>query len=207
MNLSKSWGKSRTTGLCCASYHTWSIDLVKKRQTQLKILVCDDDPQDRKLIRAYLSQQTDREIVTLEAGQTSEIQIALNKGSIDLILMDIQMPQKSGTEWLKEIVEKQIAPVIMLTGYGDEEIAVQSLQQGAVSYLTKSRLSAERLVDTVDTAMEKWREMMLSRANQEQLERLANVDSLTKLPNRRTIQNKLDGAIAYTRRYGGDLSV
>ncbi len=89
-----------------------------KRQTLLKILVCDDDPQDRKLIRTHLQQITDREIVILEAGQTDEIQTALDKGRIDLVFMDIRMPAKSGIEWLTEIVEKHLAPVVMLTGYG-----------------------------------------------------------------------------------------
>ncbi len=178
-----------------------------KEQKLLKILICDDDPQDRKLIQAYLRQKKGREIAMLEAGQTAEIQMALDKGRIDLILMDIQMPVKSGMEWLKEIVEKQIAPVVMLTGHGDEEIAVQSLQHGAIGYLPKGKLSAEKLIATIDSAMEKWTELQASRANQEQLERMANIDSLTGLPNRRSIQNRLDDAIAYTRRYGGDLSV
>ncbi len=180
---------------------------MRKEQKLLKILICDDDPQDRKLIRAYLRQKKGREIAMLEAGQTAEIQMALDKGRIDLILMDIQMPVKSGMEWLSEIVGKQVAPVVMLTGFGNEEIAVQSLQHGAIGYLPKDKLSAEKLVTTIDNAMEKWRELQASRANQEQLERMANIDSLTGLLNRRAIQNRLDDAIAHTRRYGGDLSV
>ena len=180
---------------------------MRKEQKLLKILICDDDPQDRKLIRAYLRQKKGREIAMLEAGQTAEIQMALDKGRIDLILMDIQMPVKSGMEWLSEIVGKQVAPVVMLTGFGNEEIAVQSLQHGAIGYLPKDKLSAEKLVTTIDNAMKKWRELQASRANQEQLERMANIDSLTGLLNRRAIQNRLDDAIAHTRRYGGDLSV
>ena len=46
---------------------------MKKGQTIVRILLCDDDPQDRKLIKAYLQQRADREIVILEAGQTDEI--------------------------------------------------------------------------------------------------------------------------------------
>jgi diguanylate cyclase (GGDEF)-like protein len=180
---------------------------MKKGQTLLKILVCDDDPQDRKLIRAYLHQKTDREIAIMEAGQPAEIQTALDKGRVDLVLMDIQMPEKSGMEWLKEIVEKQVAPVVMLTGYGNEEIAVQSLQQGAIGYLPKARLSTEKLVGTICEAMEKWRGLILSRADQEQVARLVNFDSLTGLFNRRAILEMLDGQIAHVRRYGDKLSV
>ena len=102
---------------------------------------------------------TDRGIVLLEAGQIAEIQDALDKGRVDLVLMDIQMPEKSGMEWLAEIVEKQTAPVVMLTGSGSEEIAVQSIQEGAVGYLPKSNLSKENLRNTMDAALEKWRRM------------------------------------------------
>ena len=110
---------------------------MEKPRKILNVLICDDDPQDRKLIRSYLQLIAGLDIRTVEAGQTDEIQMALDKGEVDIILMDLQMPQKSGMEWLKEIVEKQLAPVVMLTGYGDEETVVQSLQRGAVGYLPK----------------------------------------------------------------------
>jgi diguanylate cyclase (GGDEF)-like protein len=121
--------------------------------------------------------------------------------------MDIRMPTKSGIEWLTEIVEKHLAPVIMLTGYGSEEMAVQSLERGAVGYLAKSRLSAESLRDAVDRATEKWRELLLTKANQEQLERLVYQDTLTGLANRRAILYKLKEAIQHARRYGDGLSM
>ncbi len=180
---------------------------MKAKQSLLKILVCDDDPADRKLVRAYLRQITDREIVVLEAGQRREIQSALDKGRVSLVLMDIQMPEKSGMEWLAEIVEKQTAPVVMLTGAGGEEIAVQSLQEGAVGYLSKSSLSKENLVKTIDSALAKWRQIQQAKANQEELERLANLDSLTGLYNRRVILHRLNERIKYTRRYGDELSL
>jgi len=118
-----------------------------KKQSLLKILVCDDDPADRKLCRTYLQQIDSREIVLIEAGQKDEIQNALDRGRIDLVFMDIQMPEKSGMEWLAEIVKKQAAPVVMLTGSGSEEVAVQSLQEGAVGYLAKSTLSSKKLAE------------------------------------------------------------
>lgn len=151
---------------------------MEKPEKSLKILICDDDPQDRKLIRSYLQMIVGRDVKMLEAGQTNEIQRAIDKGEFDIILMDLHMPDKSGMEWLKEIVETQLAPVVILTGYGDEDIAVQSLRRGAAGYLPKRRLSAESLADTIDDAIEKWRELMLSRGNLDQLERLANVDSV-----------------------------
>ena len=128
---------------------------MEEGQSVLKILVCDDDQADRKLVRAYLQQINDREIVLLEAGKRDEIHNALDRGRIDLVFMDIRMPEKSGMEWLEDIVKKRMAPVVMLTGFGSEEIAVQALQQGAISYLSKSGLSKGKLVETIDDAIEK----------------------------------------------------
>jgi len=178
-----------------------------KKQSLLKILVCDDDPADRKLCRTYLQQIDSREIVLIEAGQKDEIQNALDRGRIDLVFMDIQMPEKSGMEWLAEIVKKQAAPVVMLTGSGSEEVAVQSLQEGAVGYLAKSTLSSKKLAETMDDAIKRWHQIRQSRANQEELEKLANIDSLTGLLNRGAILRMLDEQIKYAKRYGEELSL
>jgi two-component system cell cycle response regulator len=173
----------------------------------LKVLVCDDDPADRKLIRTYVRQIESREIVLLEAGEKDEIQKFLNTGRIDLVLMDIQMPEKSGIEWLQEIVEKKVAPVVMLTGHGNEDVAVEAMQGGAVGYIPKSKLSKDRLLNTIDDAVIKWTQLQQSRANQEELERIANYDSLTGLLNRRAILQEMDDQIKRVRRYKEPLSI
>jgi signal transduction histidine kinase len=128
----------------------------ENKQAPIKILVCDDDPAYRKLVRSYL-RSAGTDFVLMEAGQKGEIQDALDTGGIDLILMDIQMPEKSGIEWLDEIVEKQIAPVVMLTGFGSEDMAVQSLHRGAVDYISKAHLTNEKLVDAIRLGLEVWK--------------------------------------------------
>ena len=179
----------------------------KIKQPLLKILICDDDPADRKLVRTYLQRTTGREIVLLEAGYTEEIQNALDRGRIDLVLMDNQMPGKSGMEWLAEIAKKQLAPVVMLTGSGTEEIAVQALQEGALGYLSKDSLSQETLVNTIDATLDKWARLQQARASKEELERLANFDSLTGLHNRQAILGKLCELINRAKRYKEDFTL
>jgi len=176
-------------------------------QPLIKILICDDDPADRKLVRTYLQRITDREIVLLEAGHTEEIQNALGKGRIDLVLMDNQMPEKSGMEWLAEITRKQLAPVVIFTGSGTEEIAAQAFQEGAVGYLPKSNLSRKKLKKTIDVALDKWMRLQQAMADKEKLERLANLDSLTGLYNRRAISGKLRDLINRANRYKEDFSL
>jgi two-component system sensor histidine kinase/response regulator len=165
-----------------------------EKNTPLKILICDDDPGSRKLVRSHLRSSSGDFIVT-EAGRKGEIQKALEKGGIDLILLDIQMPEKSGLEWLAEIVEKQIAPVIMLTGYGSEEIAVQSIHEGAMDYVPKDHLTQDRLLSTVKVALEIWKRKRaeadrervlkeLERKNaelQKAMEHMADLEEITRI--------------------------
>ena len=181
--------------------------MLETGQPLLKILICDDDPADRKLVRTYLQRITRREIVLLEAGHTEEIQNALDKGRIDLVLMDNQMPGKSGMEWLAEIAKRQLAPVVMLTGSGTEEIAAQAFQEGAVGYLPKGSLSQKKLSNIIDVALDKWTQLQQARADREKLERLANFDSLTGLYNRRAILDKLHELINLVNRYKEDFSL
>lgn len=173
----------------------------------LKILVCDDDPVDRKLIRAYLNNIEKREFALVEAGSKEEIYAALEQGSVDLILMDVQMPDKSRLEWLNELTVGRHAPVVMVTGFGSEDIAAESIQEGAVGYISKVGLSRDKLETTIDKALSKWRQLQQSRANQEELECLALHDVLTGLYNRRGIMNQFEDRIRDSRRYGEHLSV
>jgi len=173
----------------------------------LRVLICDDDPADRKLTRTYLRQIAGREVVVVEAGRVDEIQSALERGRIDLVLMDMQMPEKSGMEWLAEIVARETAPVVVLTGTGSEEMAAQAIQEGAVGYLSKGSLSRDRITATVDAALEKWRWLRQGRADQEELERLANYDALTGLYNRRVILRTLDEGIRHAVRHNGELGL
>jgi len=181
--------------------------MLETGQSLLKILICDDDPADRKLVRTYLQQVTGREMVLLEASRTEEIQNALDKGRIDLVLMDNQMPGKSGMDWLPEIAKRQLAPVVMLTGSGTEEVAVEALQEGAVGYLSKNNLSQEKLVNTIDAALDKWTQLQQARADKKELERLANSDSLTGLYNRQAILDKLGELINRAKRYQENFSL
>jgi two-component system cell cycle response regulator len=173
----------------------------------IKILMCDDDPASDELIRSYLQGISDREIVLLESLNTEEIQNALDKGRIDLVLMDSQMLGRSGMEWLAEMLKKQLAPAVVLTGSGDEEIEAETFQEAAVGYLPKDGLSREKLKNIIDDALDKWARLQQAMADKEKLEMLANFDSLTGLYNRRAILGKLCEYVNLANRYRDDFTL
>jgi diguanylate cyclase (GGDEF)-like protein len=177
------------------------------KQPLIKILICDDNPADRELIYGTLQRLTNKEVVLLEAVYTEEIRNALDKGRIDLVLMSEQMPDKAGMSWLAQITEGQLAPVVMLTDARTEEMEAQVFQEGTVEYLPRSGLSQERLQSVVDVALDKWARLQQAMADKEELERLANFDSLTGLYNRRAILGKLGELVNLANRYKEDFSL
>jgi diguanylate cyclase (GGDEF)-like protein len=179
----------------------------KTKQPPIKILIYDDDLASRELIRSCLQGITHKEIVLLEGVHAEEIQNALNKGRIDLVLMDNRMLGKLGMEWLGEMLKKQLAPVVVLTDFEDEEIAGQTFQEVAVGYLPKSDLSREKLKNIIDVALDKWTRLQQAVADKEKLERLANLDLLTGLYNRRAILGKLCEYVNLANRYKDDFTL
>jgi two-component system, NtrC family, response regulator HydG len=102
---------------------------------QAKILIVDDEPAHRQMIRAVL--ETEGYAIE-EAGDGKEALDCVKKRFYDLILMDIRMSKMSGIEALKEI--KLINPgiaVIVMTAYASVSTAVEALKSGAYDYLTK----------------------------------------------------------------------
>ena len=152
---------------------------MEKNARIIRVLICDDDPQDRKLICSLLRIISGQKFITTEAGKEVEIRRNIDKAEFDIVLMDLNMPGTSGMHWLKEITETRLAPVVILTGYGDEDIAVEALQCGALGYLPKRRLSAESLANVIDDAIEKWRGMVFSVGELGKLAKIADVNSVT----------------------------
>jgi len=110
-------------------------------------------------------------------------------------------------EWLAEISKKQLAPVVMLTRSGSEQVATQAFQQGALAYLPKVNLSPEKLSNIINVALDKWTRLQQAKADNENLERLATFDWLTGLYNRRTILGKLGELVNLVNRYKEDFSL
>ena len=110
------------------------------------VLVVDDSPIDRQLAGGLLRQDTDWVIEFADDGAQALEQIRI--AAPDLVITDMQMPGLNGLE-LVAAIRKSFSqiPVILMTGKGSEEIAVEALHAGAASYVPKRSL-ASMLVET-----------------------------------------------------------
>ena len=120
------------------------------------VLVVDDSLEDREIYRRYLGQDNKYSYTILEA-ETGEEGLELSTQNPDAILVDFMLPDFDGLELLAELKAKpylKYLPIILLTGRGDETIAVKAIKGGAQDYLVKGKITSEGLRFAVDTAIQ-----------------------------------------------------
>jgi signal transduction histidine kinase len=129
-----------------------------------KILLIDDNEQDRQLYRRFLGKQLGHERIALAEATTGEEAVAQFVAvQPDCVLLDYNLPDTDGLDLLIKL--KELAPanslcVVMITGGGNEALAVRALNTGALDYLVKQQFDPELLGKTVRHAIEKneWRQ-------------------------------------------------
>jgi DNA-binding NarL/FixJ family response regulator len=114
----------------------------------IRVLICDDHLIVRQGIKQVLAEAEDVSVVGEAANGPDAIQQA-RAGGVDVVLLDIAMPQRDGLDILKALKsEFPKLPVLMLSTYPDRQYAVRSLKLGAAGYLNKSA-DSEQMIDAV----------------------------------------------------------
>ncbi|WP_372896734.1 response regulator [Stieleria sp.] len=124
----------------------------------LRILIVDDSPEDREVYRRLLAQQAWNEYDVAEADCGEDGLDACRDHPPDCILLDYNLPDLDGLEFLTELhdaVPDHHLAVVMLTGQGNESIAVEAMKKGAQDYLVKGELTSDNLQRAVSNAVEK----------------------------------------------------
>ena len=125
-----------------------------------KILVVDDSESDRGIYRRYLMTEKNFDYQILAAETLEEALELWRSEAPDLVLTDFDLPDGNGLEILQSIQKttstKKI-PLILMTGQGDERLAVQAIKQGASDYLVKDDITASTLCHYVETAIAQWK--------------------------------------------------
>ncbi len=126
---------------------------------QYTILIIDDCGEDREMYCCYLSREavSNYQIVEAESGEEALEYLATIQ--VDLILLDYLLPDIDGLEFieeLKKVKASKIPPMIMLTGEGNETIAVEAMKSGFKDYLVKGSVTGEILVTAIKNALREW---------------------------------------------------
>ena len=103
------------------------------------ILIVEDSPIDRWRAKAIVEKQLGWNALYAENGR--EALAILDENRVDVILTDLQMPELDGLGLVEAVKERGLnIPVVLMTSFGSEQIAMQALHIGAASYVPKSAL-------------------------------------------------------------------
>ncbi|HET6452712.1 MAG TPA: sigma-54 dependent transcriptional regulator [Spirochaetia bacterium] len=142
---------------------------------KLTILVADDEKNIREGLREAVALDG-YEVLTAADGQ--EALDTVTRGEVDLLITDLKMPRLSGEELLRSVTAQfPTLPVIILTGHGTIESAVQAMHDGAYDFLTKP-VNLDRLSLLVKRALASRELAVQNRAMQEELERRSGFASI-----------------------------
>ena len=119
-----------------------------------KILIIEDEAPIRRVLTKILSEENDTYLVQEAEDGLQGIELVKNE-DFDLILCDIKMPKMDGVEVLEAIKKiKPEIPMVMISGHGDLETAIQTMRLGAFDYISKPP-DLNRLLNTVRNALDK----------------------------------------------------
>jgi len=103
----------------------------------IKILIADDHAIVREGLKQIVIEESDME-VTGEAANASELFDLLDKDCWEIVVLDINMPGKSGLEALKEMRSRNInVPVLILSMFSEDQYGIRAIKAGAAGYLKK----------------------------------------------------------------------
>jgi signal transduction histidine kinase len=120
-----------------------------------KILVIDDSEDDRLLYKRCLQKSAGAGYIISETAVGEDGLARLDKESFACVLLDYSLPGRNGVEILKRIrVKHPFVPVVMLTGLGNEKVAVAAMQEGAQNYISKATIDPETLAHVIQVAIQ-----------------------------------------------------
>lgn len=118
-----------------------------------RILVIEDNPEDAEVFRHYLERDSEGFTCTIAISGDAGLKL-MSECEFDCVLLDQGLPGLSGLEILAAFAASGLpCAVVMLTGVGDERLAVAAMRMGAEDYLNKNHLTRERLGQVVNNAL------------------------------------------------------
>ena len=154
--------------------------------TPIHILLVEDNPGDVALLKITLSQESDERVVIETASRVTDAARMLDAGGFDVVLLDLTLPDASGTEALVRLqAHVSRVPIIVQTGTDDDALAVKAMQLGAQDYITKGKSDGRILMRRIRQAIER------TRTARELAEQRRRMDALLEnIPDRVYFKNR-----------------
>lgn len=119
-----------------------------------KILIIEDEAAIRRVLKKIISEENEGYEVAEASDGLGGLEMILNN-DYDLVLCDIKMPKMDGVEVLEKVKKvKSEIPIVMISGHGDLDTAVNTMRLGAFDYISKPP-DLNRLLNTVRNALDK----------------------------------------------------
>ncbi len=124
----------------------------------INLLLIEDNPGDARLIQEYLRDVKNVEFSFQHADRLAAGLEILESSDIQVILLDLKLPDSTGLGSLEKIFNvAPHVPIVVLTGLNDETTAIKAVQKGAQDYLVKDKVESNLLVRSVRYAIERKR--------------------------------------------------
>jgi eukaryotic-like serine/threonine-protein kinase len=124
--------------------------------TAPRVLVIDDHQGFRHMVRRQLQAQwPDVRVAEYDPAAESQAPETVAKAGFDIVLLDYQLGEQNGLDYLRSFrTLPDFPPVIMLTGEGNERVAVEAIKLGAADYIPKQTMTHEALINAIREALD-----------------------------------------------------
>lgn len=127
----------------------------------MRILIVEDSPTDRQLLRFLLEEHFREDAKFREADNLGTACRYLEMGNIDCVLLDLQLPDSAGKETFEKIVRRfPSVPVVVMTHNRDQELAMDMIRSGASDFILKSYTDSSDIFRRILFAVEKHHRMV-----------------------------------------------
>ncbi len=166
----------------------------------MDILVVEDNPQDVELLKLTLRRTAEPPQITHRDSIAAACS-ALRESLYDVVVLDLNLPDSDGLATLRQLQEaNDSVPIVVMTGYDDDELGREAVHLGAEDYLVKGSGTPASIMRSLSYAIER-------NHTANELRYLAHHDALTGTPNPEDFVREVERVIARTERTWGMAAV
>jgi signal transduction histidine kinase len=165
----------------------------------VNVLLVDDNPTDVMVVKEALSEVATSQFGLMQCGSLKQGITCLGENGVDLVLLDLTLPDSEGLDTLHRIFQRANSiPIVVLTGFHDENIAIRAVKEGAQDYLMKEEISGPLLTRAIRYAIERKRKEELEELVGQRTAELGRTNEalLVEISKRKQVQATLESVLS-----------